>query len=217
MEEKRNRDTAIRATIRAARERHGFQEKDVNEAFHQILTAKGIKGPRAIMTRVRDKRRELVFTKAEAIALAEVLKIDPSPLLPRDAQPSLLVDQEEEGSSPAADSKQSQEETPQSKPATSGEPVTHELEQTQPKRSEQASHTPERDCAHKITVTPSRKGLFLQIDYIMSRNQFERFTLAIPAYMTRYEHAPSGIRVRAGVEIFPYQAELVMRAIFGKK
>lgn len=206
MKPERTRSDVMRSIVQAARDRLGMQEKEVNAAFHDLMTARGIKAPRAIMTRVRDQRRPLTFTKAEANAIAEVLKIDPSPLLPTDLQASLLSDDGDDQNARSA---------PQAEARI--EPVKSKSPQGQEPKPELTPPPASNEKPDRIIITPAGKDLRLIVDYVMTPVQLERFTLAIPVYMISKEHVPTGIRVRANIAIFPYQAELIMRAIFGRR
>lgn len=72
------------------------------------------------------------------------------------------------------------------------------------------------DAANVVSITGNGPMLRVEIDMDLDQRQLERLSLTIPVYMMRLG-AGTGSRTRCRIDIpiFPYQAEMVMRAIHG--
>jgi hypothetical protein len=175
----------IRQTIKDARVARGLTEKEVNEAYLRAMSLAGEKAPKAIMTKVRDARTSLEFSRTGAEILSDILRLDPE---------LFFVSEKPEGD-----------------PEQTGvreEGNSAEASPSAPRPKEQS-----RKVSAGFYETPD--GLHFLINMELDRERFERLTLSIPEYMMTLEERPGGIYCRAQVPIFPYQAEPIMRAIFG--
>ena len=65
----------IRNVIVDARRKENKTEAEINEQYHSEMAAMGISAPKAIMTKVRDRRREFSLPKAGAECLSKILNI----------------------------------------------------------------------------------------------------------------------------------------------
>lgn len=189
----------VRDIIIDARKTSGRTEKQVNREYRRHMQEAGLEAPKAIMTKVRDKRRAFTLSTEEARCLAAALDIDPAILIPAttESKPSTPPSAPPgTDSAPEVESESDEEERP-----TGGddEPVL----------------APRSYGAAGVGFSELPDGLQFTIDMDLDHVQFDRLTLAIPTYMMRYQRAGRMIRCRASVPIFPYQAELIMRAIYG--
>lgn len=212
----------LRSIIRERREVLGDTEKQVNDRFYKSMTGRGLSAPRAIMTKVRDTRRDFILNREEAECMAAALQIDVEPLLPigtsqhelpivppTSTRPSLDVD------SPTAPQAASEQQAPLES-ALPTPPVPAETPAAQPVATPARAET---ESSTKVSVgfyeTP--QGLRFFVNKRLTQNQFDRLTLAIPEYMMTVERQGDRIHCRVNVPVFDYQAELLTRAIFGGK
>lgn len=186
----------IRDIIIDARKSSGRTEKQVNREFRRHMAEAEREAPKSIMTKVRDKRRVFTLDDVEARCLARALDIDPS---------ILIRDRAETSSHPASSSVSKTVEEP-SRGVSPGK---------EEKAGQVASLTPRTHGAPGVSFVEDQGSLHIAIDMDLDASQFDRLTLAIPAYMMRTQKAGGIIRCKARVPIFPYQAELIMRAIYG--
>ncbi len=187
----------LRRIIRDARDKSGKTEKQINEDYSKLMKEQGLVGLTAIMTKMRDKRQDVILNRTQATCLAAALGIDPEPLYPMPSPQAEL-----EIPAPTL-SKQEQN----IKAAFPGEGAA----------TATASKKPASDNSRKISAGcyETEKGLQFLINMALTQTQFDRLTLSIPAYMMRTEPQGEFIYARAQVPIFPYQAEILMRAIYG--
>lgn len=203
------RSEMMRNAIREARSNKGMLEKQVNAAFVEEMKRRQAKGPSAIMTRIRDKRAELQFTKDEALSLAAVLSIDPTPLLPQGEQNELPIAPLSGEIEPEATADQTTESESQNTSEKTNEPATVvEKSQAQdgPCKAPAVSFSEAVDGETTVTINTR-----------LSAEQMTRLCMAIPAYMMKVVREASCVYVQAQVPIFTYQAELIMRAIYGRR
>jgi len=187
----------LRKVIRQARNACGRTQDEVDKAFADLMREKGLEAPKSIMTKVRDKRRDFSFSNDEAQCLARALKIPPHIIL--EAQNPLF-----EEDAVFASNTSNPAPAPASKNETPAIPSA-------------AGDKPENTTSEAGTASfhETDTGLTFALNMELSAVQFERLTLAIPAYMMKIDKSGDRYRCQASVSIFPYQAELVMRAIFG--
>lgn len=189
----------IRDIIIDARKTSGRTEKQVNREYRRHMQEAGFEAPKSIMTKVRDKRRAFTLTTKEARCLAAALDIDPVILTPATA--------ESKPSAPSASSRR-----PERAPGDGSNPSEEERPTG---TDDELVLAPRSYGAAGVRFSEKPDGLQFTIDMDLDHVQFDRLTLAIPTYMMRYQRAGRMIRCRASVPIFPYQAELIMRAIYG--
>lgn len=201
----------IRAVIQEARASAKMFEKDVNEKYHRLMTEAGLTAPRAVMTQVRDRRKEFTLTKEQAQCMAAVLGIkDPSILYPPESPQANLPMEE--------NSVVKFEDLPMNNKATeSGSPDFSVDEVQNSTGQELAGANKEKKAGTKIAVGfyQAPEGLKFFLNMELTHQQFERLTLSIPAYMMRTNETENGVFAQAKLTIFPYQAEMIMRAIYG--
>lgn len=185
----------LRKVIRQARKACGRTQDEVDKAFANLMREKGLEAPKSIMTKVRDKRRDFSFTNDEAQCLARALKIPPHIIL--ETQNPLFEEDAVFASNASNFAPAPAGKTPPIPSAASDKP-------------EEATSKADIASFHETDT-----GLTFTLDMELSAAQFERLTLAIPAYMMKIDKSGDRYRCQASVSIFPYQAELVMRAIFG--
>lgn len=194
----------IRDIIVDARKSSGRTEKQVNREFRRHMAEAEREAPKSIMTKVRDKRRVFSLDEVEARCLALALDIDPVVLI-RDASGS-APGQDAASAPDAADETVETDRTPHTDPGPRVEETGTQKEDVLPVRTYGAPG---------VSFFEVRGSLQIAIDMDLDATQFDRLTLAVPAYMMRIQRAGGVIRCQARVPIFPYQAELIMRAIYG--
>lgn len=224
---------ALRQMIIDARRREKLTEKEVNERYLKAHLDIGISAPTAIMTRVRDKRKTLSFSKRGANILGEILKIDPYLLFPPESAQALLPIVEDEDKPgpviPPCNQKEDVVEADLGFPSLKKDQhrlASSETESSSPSREEAMTH--DEQVSQETTGTQSSKsrkvnlgfyetsqGLTFLINKKLTAEQMERLSLSIPEYMMSVEKLEDGYFCRGQVTIFPYQAELLMRAIYG--
>lgn len=245
----------IRSVIVDARRKENKTEAEINELYYNEMATRGISAPKAIMTKVRDRRREFSLPKAGAECLAKILNIGTGSLdsiIDDDGQEPTLF--ETKVPTKETDEKVEVKENedpgratvtvrllPPEEPKTRTEettPVTNETVQTEnivpvenPSHSvdepvtvgstgQPGEATEKRsDTGRKVSVGiyEVEGGLQLLINMELTRHQFDRLTIAVPEYMMKTEPRGDKIYCRGTVPIFPHQAELIMRAIWGTK
>ena len=183
----------VRDIIVDARKASGRTEKQVNREYRRHMEAEGRDAPKSIMTKVRDKRRVFALDPVESRCIARALDIDPAIIT-------------------------------RTTPVVGDTPVTADTSDVIDLPEEQAPRTEEDSAdilpprtygAGGTSFSEIKGGIRFTIDMDLDAAQFDRLTLAIPAYMMRTTRAGGMVRCRADVPIFPYQAELIMRAIYG--
>ncbi len=178
---------ALREIIRNARDKSGKTEKQINRDYLKSIIDKGGKPIAAIMTKMRDKRQEIDLSKTEAKCLAEALNIDPRSLYSYTREePAPQFPYDDDEVAPA---------------------------QEDPTPAQEVKSNSSRKVS--VGIYETEKGLQFLINMFLDKDQLERLTLAIPAYMMKIEQTERGFLVRGQVKIFPYQAHLLMRAIYG--
>ena len=214
----------LRRVIQRARKDLGCTQEDIDRAYVRLMAEAGQEAPKSIMTKVRDKRRDFSFSLVEAQCLARALKIPPSAIL--EVQDDLV-------SQASVDKKTSSAPAPQNEPVEEQtgmqEQLAHYSTKPDPKpevhlpsvdpRAEPApkSSTSEapKEAARGVFVIDRPEGLMLSINMSLSARQFDRLKLAVPSYMMKTSPDGDKTYVKTKISIFPYQAELIMRAIFG--
>ena len=210
----------IRAIIRDQRSEKKMTEEKVNHLYFNNMAARHLTAPKAIMTKVRDMRRNFLLNKDEAECMAMAIEVDPQLLYPIEtAQAELPM---ERINKPEPVPILVQKPKPRLQVTSKlADMVNHSNTQMQPAASEQkplATRKPENETT-KVSVGfyETQKGLRFVINKKLTLYEFERLTLAIPEYMMKIERQGEHIFCRANVPIFDYQAELLTRAIFGGK
>lgn len=225
----------IRLLIREERETSRMTEQQVNDLYFNNMARRNLTAPKAIMTKVRDTRRDFILNHDEAECMAAALEIGAQLLMPPEApQRELPI---------ATNSKPPAHEPPDLTPVDTApaSPQPSVVTEQAPERRESDNdrktattvfHTPspqqaaptqprrqESEGGRKISVGmyETDEGLRFIVNKILTPNQFDRLTLAIPEYMMQVERLANGFMTRANVPIFPYQAELLTRAIYGAK
>lgn len=245
----------VRSIIVDARKKENKTEADINELYYNEMAALGISAPKAIMTKVRDRRREFSLPKAGAECLAKILNIGAGSLdsiVDNDRQeptlfeakvPTKKNDEKVEVKEnedpvratvtvkllpPEEHETRTEEAAPvidrpvQAENTVSAEKPAHPAERpVSVGSSGQAGETNERrsDTGRKVSVGiyEVEGGLQLLINMELTHQQFDRLTIAVPEYMMKTEPRGDKIYCRGTVPIFPHQAELIMRAIWGAK
>jgi len=199
----------VREIVMAASASSSRTQKQINREYRRHMAEAGHEGPKSIMTKVRDRRRVLALSPTEARCLALALDIEPSLLTPSiDVERDTSLDDGPSSGSARPPEGDAREDAPaQSEPTPS--PPPGEDTAAEPLLAERTYG------AAGVGFSEVPEGLRFTIDMDLNASQFDRLTLAIPAYMMRIERGGGRIRCRASVPIFPYQAELIMRAIYG--
>lgn len=251
----------IRTLIRNAREAAGKTETEVNQAYFDGMVALGCKPPKAIMTKVRDKRKNLEFSEYGAKVLAEILNISATSLLPAQspqAELDIIVKAEDDAKeAPSGESSLKADETVEleTAPVVEAAAVVETTPVEEAKAIVEAEPAPVVEAApvadaatsqkateesadtKMVSVAPdttdeqkaaqserkvsagfyeTTKGLMFLINMELPQHRYKNLILAVPEYMMETEERGEKIYCRAKVPIFPYQAELIMRAIFGE-
>lgn len=205
----REHSTKIREIIRHEREASRMTEKQVNDLFFGHMADRGLSAPRAIMTKVRDMRRDFILNRDEAECMAKAIGIGPDPLYPISTSQHELPIEAKTSTKPPATSEAPAAATlppverPAATPAVTALPATRTETETSTKVS--------------VGFYETSQGLRFFVNKKLTQTQFDRLTLAIPEYMMQVERMDGMIHCRATVPIFEYQAELLTRAIFGSK
>lgn len=201
----------VREIVMAASASSGRTQKQINREYRRHMAEAGHEGPKSIMTKVRDRRRVLSLSPTEARCLAMALDIEPSLLTPSidEDRDTSLDDGAPSGNGKSTTGGTREDEPVQTEPMPTSSPPPHEDPAAEPVLAERTYG------AAGVGFSQVPEGLRFTIDMDLDASQFDRLTLAIPAYMMRIERAGGQIRCRASVPIFPYQAELIMRAIYG--
>lgn len=212
-----NHSDKIRKIIQDARKKAKLLEKEVNQAYYERMTEAGYTAPTAVMTRVRDRRKPFSLTKLQANILASILQIEPaSSIYPPESPQQNLLDDKDDDVIAALLNKHAMPQRKTQKDAPKDEIIPLKdlpINSPAPAASE-VRNTPKIEIGFYTNPNTGGQRLFVNMD--MSESQFERLTLAIPAYMMKTTRVDEKIHVQAKVDIFPYQAEMIMRAIFGE-
>ena len=190
----------LRDTILDARTASGRTEKEINREYRRHMKEEGREAPKSIMRKVRDKRRVFSLDEVEARCLAKALDISPSWLTNR--EPTMPKPH------PLAT------EAPPRRPRPP-EDIDHTAFDREAKAIRETPHTSLNNHPLDVGFRDVEGSLHFSISTTLSSAQFDRLTLAIPAYMMRTTRKGDAIHCQADVPIFPYQAELIMRAIYG--
>ena len=199
----------IRDIILDARKKSGRTEKQINREYRRHMQEAGRDAPKSIMTKVRDRRRVFSLDSVEARCLAQALDIDADIIACKDApaaEPEILRDRNPATAGMA---------TRSIDPETTTERVTETSPRQMRKKDNSTLLPPRTYGVAGVSFAEVAGGLRFSIDMNLDAAQLDRLTLAIPAYMMKIRRAGGIMRCQANVPIFPYQAELIMRAIYG--
>lgn len=196
----------LRKLIREAANKAGLTHEDIDNNYRALMSEEGQTAPKSIMRKVTDKRRPFEFKNVEARCMGRVLKIPHTELLEAQLPQKNVSDQN-------VTTQVHQDEAPRFTPEEnfSSKSPANDTEVTKTKTLDDFEHH------GSVRFTDTSKGLFLDLDLILTAQQFERLTLAIPAYMMKIQKDNRSMHCKARVNIFPYQAELIMRAIYGAR
>lgn len=214
----------LRRVIQRARKDLGCTQEDIDRAYVRLMAEAGQDAPKSIMTKVRDKRRDFSFSLIEAQCIARALKIPPSAIL--EVQDDLVSQASLEknnskagtGSANASNTQTGMEEQlahystkPDSNPAEIAPFADPEAKTASKPHSAETT----KEAARGVFVIDRPEGLVLSVNMSLTARQFDRLKLAVPSYMMKTSPDGDKTYVKTKISIFPYQAELIMRAIFG--